>query len=75
MKALKWQLSRVESELADTKEEMKNMLVKLQPLLSKDGRRERGVDGDRANLPRVDGDRASLSLLEVFLKKYKINMF
>jgi len=48
---------------------MKNMLIKLKPLLEK--------EKNKSIKEEVGGDlkRASLSILEVFLKKYKINSF
>jgi hypothetical protein len=56
----------MESELADARAELKNVLSRLSPLLSQ-----------RAELKGIENveAKASLTLLEIFLKKYKIQAF
>ena len=66
LKNLRREAKRSAEVIGEKNEEIENMLKKLGPLLEGKGRGYVGMG---------DSNRASLSMLEVFLKKYKINVF
>ena len=71
IKKYKSKIKQLEEKLGEKNEEMEEMLMKLKPLLKKD----RSSLAESRKEERGDSKRASLSMLEVFLTKYKISMF
>lgn len=59
-------MKQMENEVLEVKTELKNVLSKLAPLLA-----QRGEYKGKENVEA----KASLTLLEIFLKKYKIQAF
>ena len=72
LKTLRRELSRSSDIIAEKNEEITNMLNKLKPLISIAKSRD---PADISSAIEKNSCRASLSLLEVFLQKYKINAF